>query len=154
MRRVNIASPEFSHDADDPDGFRNGMARFGADLGARHTGATVYELPPGQAICPYHYEHGEEEWLLVLDGRPTLRHPDGSDVLEPLDMVFFERGPGGAHGVRNDTEHEVRVLMFSEVAYPTVTVYPDSDKVGVYTGGDDDLIVQRKSAVDYYEGER
>ena len=41
------------------------------------TGTTVYELPPGQAICPYHYEYGEEEWLLVLSGTPTLRTPDG-----------------------------------------------------------------------------
>ena len=49
------------------------------------TGASVYELPPGQAICPYHYEYGEEEWLLVLDGRPTLRHPEGTDQLDPWD---------------------------------------------------------------------
>ena len=56
---------------------------------------------------------------------------------------------------RVNTEKIVRVLMFSEVRYPTVTVYPDSDKVGVYTeSGDDDLIVPRSSAVDYYEGER
>ena len=87
-------------------------------------------------------------------GRPTLRHPEGSEQLSPFDVVFFQRGPEGAHGIRNETDETVRVLMFSEVAYPTVTVYPDSDKVGVYTGGDDDLIVKRSSGVDYYEGER
>ena len=38
---------------------------------------TVYELPPGQSICPYHYELGDEEWLIVLAGRPTLRTPEG-----------------------------------------------------------------------------
>jgi uncharacterized cupin superfamily protein len=155
MRRANIASPEFSYDDDDPDGFRAGMFRPGPQLGASRTGASVYELPPGQAICPYHYELGEEEWLLVLEGGPTLRHPDGSEQLEPWDTVFFPRGAEGAHGVRNETEDAVRVLMFSEVVTPTATVYPDSDKVGVYTGNkEEDLIAKRSSGVDYYEGER
>ena len=53
------------------------MLRFGPQVGATRTGTSVYELPPGQAICPYHYEYGEEEWLLVLVGRPTLRTPAG-----------------------------------------------------------------------------
>lgn len=154
MKRVNIASPEFSYDAEDPDGFRSGAARLGKLLGAAESGITVYELPPGQAICPYHWECGEEEWLLVLSGNPTLRHPDGSQRLDPWDAVCFRRGPGGAHGVRNETEATARVLMFSTVVVPTATVYPDSDKVGVWTGEPDaDVIVRRGSAVDYYDGE-
>ena len=31
----------------------------------------------GESVCPYHYELTEEEWLIVLDGRPTLRTPEG-----------------------------------------------------------------------------
>jgi uncharacterized cupin superfamily protein len=155
MRRVSITSPEFSYDSEDPEGFRSGLFRLGPDLGAQRTGASVYELPPGQAICPYHYEHGEEEWLMVIEGRPTLRHPDGSEELVPWDVVFFPRGPEGAHGVRNDTDETVRVLMFSEVAYPSVTVYPDSDKIGVYTRDrQDNVMVKRSSGVDYFDGER
>lgn len=93
---------------------------------------------------------------------PTASTPACSDsahrwaprALEPWDTVFFPRGTGGAHGVRNETEDTVRVLMFSEVVMPTATVYPDSDKVGVYTGNkDENLIVKRSSRVDYYEGE-
>jgi uncharacterized cupin superfamily protein len=154
MRRVNIAAPEFSYDTEDPEGFRAGMFRFGKALGAEHLGATVYELPPGQAVCPYHYEHGEEEWLLVIEGKPTLRHPGGTDVLDPWDVVCFPAGPDGAHGIRNETDGSVRVLMFSDVVYPAVTIYPDSDKVGVFTEGrKDNLIVRRESGVGYYEGE-
>jgi uncharacterized cupin superfamily protein len=155
MRRVNIASPEFRYDADDPEGFRSGMFRFGKGVGASRLGATVYELPPGQSICPYHYEYGEEEWLLVLDGRPTVRHPEGSEELGPWDVVCFPRGPEGAHRVLNDTQDAVRVLMFSEIVYPTATVYPDSDKIGIWTGNkDDDLLTPRSGGVDYFEGER
>jgi uncharacterized cupin superfamily protein len=155
MRRVNLADPAFSYDDDDPDGFRSGMARLGRQLGAQQTGASLYELAPGQALCPYHYEYGEEEWLLVLSGRPSLRDPDGTHELEELDTVFFPRGAAGAHQVRNDSDGPVRVLMWSAVVHPSATVYPDSDKIGVWTGDrGDDVIVERSSNVDYWHGER
>jgi uncharacterized cupin superfamily protein len=154
MRRVNLTAPDFTYDADDPDGFRAGKFRFGPLLGADRLGATLYELPPGQALCPYHYEYGEEEWLLVLAGRATVRHPGGTDVLEPLDVVCFPRGPEGAHQVRNDTDDTVRVLLWSEVTVPTATVYPDSGKVGIWTGNaDDDVMARKTDAVGYYDGE-
>jgi uncharacterized cupin superfamily protein len=154
MKRTSIADPEITYDEADPDGFRAGMFRIGALLGAKRTGASVYELPPGQALCPYHYECGEEEWLLVLDGEAAVRHPEGTHVLRTGDVAFFETGPAGAHQVRNDSDLTVRVLMWSEVVVPTATVYPDSDKVGVWTGNeDDDVLVRRSSRVDYYDGE-
>jgi uncharacterized cupin superfamily protein len=154
MRLLNIATPEFAFDPEDPDGFRAGMARLGKPLGAAESGVTIYELPPGQAICPYHYEVGEEEWLLVLEGTPTLRHPEGSETLGPWDVALFPRGPEGAHGIRNESGETARVLMFSTVVHPTATVYPDSDKVGIWTGNpDDDVMVRKDSNVGYYDGE-
>ncbi len=154
MRRVNLSEPTFSYDDDDPEGMRAGMFRFGSKLGAKDTGASLYELAPGQALCPYHYEYGEEEWLLVVAGRPTVRDPDGAHELEPWDVVFFPRGPEGAHQVRNDSAQIVRVLLWSNVVVPTATVYPDSDKIGIWTGNRaDDLMVRRSSGVPYFDGE-
>jgi uncharacterized cupin superfamily protein len=154
MLRINIGSPEFEYDSGDPPGFRAGMFRFGPRLAAAQLGATVYELPPGQAVCPYHYEYAEEEWLVVLEGRPSVRHPEGTDQLEPWDAVCFPTGPEGAHTIRNDTGETARVLMFSTVKYPAATVYPDSDKIGIWTGNkSDDVMTPRSSAVDYWFGE-
>lgn len=154
MQRINIAHPEFEYDGADPEGFRAGMARLGKLLGAEESGISVYDVPPGQSICPYHYEVGEEEWLLVLEGEPTLRHPEGSDTLAPWDVVCFPRGPEGAHKVSNETRAPARVLMFSTVVNPTATIYPDSDKVGVWTGDPEtEVLVRRESAVGYYDGE-
>jgi uncharacterized cupin superfamily protein len=154
MQRVNIADPSFRYDSDDPEGFRAGLFRFGTQLGAKDTGTSVYELPPEQSICPYHYEYGEEEWALVLQGRPTLRTPDGTEQLQPFDVVFFPMGPAGAHQIRNDTDEPARVLMWSTVVVPTATAYPDSDKVGIWTGvKEEDVMVVRSSNVDYYHGE-
>jgi uncharacterized cupin superfamily protein len=154
MQRINISDPEFTFDPDDPEGFRSGLFRYGTLIGMTKLGASVYDLPPGQAICPYHYEYGEEEALLVLEGRPTLRHPGGTEQLGPWDAVAFPEGPEGAHAVRNDTSEGVRVLMFSTIALPGATVYPDSDKVGIWTGNEDDTVmVHRTSKVDYFDGE-
>lgn len=64
------------------------------------------------------------------------------------------KGPEGAHGIRNETEETARVLMFSTVVVPTATVYPDSDKVGIWTGDPTaDVVVRRESKVDYFDGE-
>ncbi len=154
MNPVDLSDPTFDYDPTDPEGFRAGMFRFGRQVGAKQTGASVYELPPGQAVCPYHYEHGEEEWALVLAGRPTLRTPEGTRQLEPMSMVFFPMGPQGAHQIRNDTDSTARVLMWSTVNFPTATVYPDSDKIGIWTGDKaDNVMVERSSNVGYYHGE-
>ena len=154
MRRISISNPEFTYEGDDPEGFRSGMLRFGAQLGAKETGASVYELPPGQSVCPYHYEYGEEEWVLVLEGRPTVRTPEETEQVDPFDVVFFPKGPEGAHQIRNDTGDTVRILMWGTVVYPTASAYPDSGKVGVWTGDkSEDLIVERSSKVDYFHGE-
>jgi uncharacterized cupin superfamily protein len=154
MRHLNISNPDFSFDPDDPEGFGAGMFRLGPLVGAEHTGTTIYELPPGQLLCPYHYEYGEEEWVLVLQGRPFLRTPEGTEQLEPLDIAFFPRGPEGAHQIGNRTDEPARVMMWSNAVLPTVSCYPDSDKVGVWTGDkSEDLMVERSSGVDYYRGE-
>jgi uncharacterized cupin superfamily protein len=154
MRRVNLSQATFEYDPEDPERFRAGLASFGKQVGARDSGASLYEVPPGQSICPYHYEYGEEEWLLVLEGRPTLRTPDGEQALDPQELAFFPKGPDGAHEVRNDTGATVRVLMWSTVVEPTVTAYPDSDKVGIWTGVEgENVMVHRSAHVGYYDGE-
>jgi uncharacterized cupin superfamily protein len=154
VRRVNLFSAELARDADDPPGYEAGYVRLGPLLDATKIGATIYELGPGQSNCPYHYEYGCEEWLLVVEGRPTIRHPGGEDELEPGDLVCFPEGPEGAHKVTNGTEESVRVMILSTKGDPAAAVYPDSDKIGIWTGNDaDQLIVRRESGVDYWDRE-
>ena len=154
MQRISLTNPAFEYDDDDPPGMRSGLHRFGKQVGAEQTGTSFYELPPGQALCPYHYEYGEEEWLLVVAGRPSVRDPEGTHALAPWDVVFFPRGPAGAHQIRNDVDEPALVLMWSAVVHPAATVYPDSDKIAVWTGNpDDNLIAPRSAGVDYFRGE-
>ena len=149
LRQANLAAIECEPRPQLPDGFRRSSTRIGAALGAERTGLSVYELPPGQAVSPYHYEDPGEEWLLVVSGRPTLRHPGGEEELEPWDLVFFPPGPVGAHFVRNDGESTARVAMFSSSSAAGAVVYPDSDMVWMWTAdGAVDIVVERSSAAD------
>ena len=45
--------------------------------------------------------------------------------------------------------------MFSSGREPAVAVYPDSDKIGVWTGNPDDKLMLKRAdgQVDYWEGE-
>ena len=44
--------------------------------------------------------------------------------------------------------------MFSTRAEVAVAVYPDSGKIGIFTGNrEDDVMVRKSSNVDYYDGE-
>jgi uncharacterized cupin superfamily protein len=131
MRRFNVFDPEFTYDGGRPEGYKAGSARMGPAIGSSRVAATVYELPPGESTWPYHYEYGSEEWLLVLEGTPTLRHADGEDVLEPGDLVCFPNGPEGAHKVTNNSDAAARLIIVSTYERPAVAVFPDSDKLGV-----------------------
>ena len=127
MRRFNLSGAEIQFDDDDPEGYHAGYFRVGTALGAAMLGATLYELPPGQSNCPYHYEYGNEEWVLVLDGRLTVRHPEGEVELErggspaspsaptaPTSSPTAARRPAASCGLHHGE--------------PSVAVYPDSDK--------------------------
>jgi uncharacterized cupin superfamily protein len=95
-------------------------------------------VQPGQQ-SPYHWHYGEEEVLVCVAGRPTLRTPDGERVLEPWDCAWFPRGERGAHQVRNDSDEVARVVIFSSLADPEVAVYPDTGRIGVFAGWSSDL---------------
>ena len=139
-------------DEQEPDGYRAPFARVGRELGAERLAASVVLLHQGQAVCPYHYEHGEEEWLVVLSGTPTVRTPRGEEVLEAGDVMAFPRGPSGAHKIANTAAEPARVLIVAEHTAIAATTYEDSDKIGVI-GSDGFLLFQRADAVDYWHGE-
>jgi len=147
---ANLFDPEFTYDEGDPPGYHAGYRRFGPLVGGELLGLSLYELPPGQSICPYHYELGDEEWLIVIAGRPTLRTPEGEFSLGPWDTVCFPEGPDGAHKLTNHTEEALQVALLSTRRLPSVAIYPDSNKIGVWPPG---KLFRLDDAVEYFEGE-
>lgn len=150
MNRFNVLTGELDHQSA-REGYRwRGARGVGARLGAERIGASIFELEDGELSFPYHFHHGVEEWIYVIAGSPRLRTPGGERVLRTGDLVSFPAGPEGAHTVRGPG----RVMMLSANQEPSISVYPDSDKLGTRPADDGDrLNFRRTDAVDYWEGE-
>jgi uncharacterized cupin superfamily protein len=153
---INIENPQFD-DIRDQEGFRANRARLGRQSGAQRLGLSLWEVPPGQAAYPYHAHLTEEEILVVIEGRPSLRTPDGWREMETGEVVVFERGESGAHQIVNRTEDQVRFLAASTGGEPDIVIQPDSGKVGAFErrpeGGGLRVWFRREDARDYYDGE-
>jgi uncharacterized cupin superfamily protein len=106
-------------------------ARLGELAGAEHLGLTVYELAPGEGMH-FHYHLQREELLVVLAGTVALKTAKGWQDVGEGEVVAFPRGERGAHGYENRTKERVRLLMFSEQNAPNVSIYPDTNEVGIY----------------------
>jgi uncharacterized cupin superfamily protein len=153
---ANLNEPDFDDNRDTP-GFTRRRARLGRQAGAERLGLSLFELPPGQAAYPYHYHLGEEELLVILEGSPSMRGPDGWSELSEGDVLSFPVGEGGGHQLANRGEGRVRFLAISTGGAPDLVVYPDSDKLGAFQrlpdGGGLYELYRRSDAVDYMDGE-
>jgi uncharacterized cupin superfamily protein len=143
MPDANVFEPEW--DAEGPDPFRGRIMRVGHHAGGAELGATLYELDPGGAVSPYHLHHGNEEMLVVLDGRPSLRTPAGTRELAPGSVVAFPRGKDGAHRVFNPSEERARVLIVSTMNFPEVAEHVDTGTVLAITEASQALAFPRGS---------
>jgi uncharacterized cupin superfamily protein len=153
---ANIYEPDFERD-ERPPGFQVRRARLGYELGTELIGCSLWELPPGEAAYPYHFHYADEELIVVLRGRPTLRTPDAIRELTEGEAVSFPVGEAGAHQLRNDTDADVTFISISSSGRPDVVVYPDSGKIGVGErlprGGGLREFFRRETAVDYWDRE-
>jgi len=155
-RPPNIEEPAWDEPRD-RDGFRTRRARIGRALGTERLGASLWEIPPGEAAYPYHWHLAEEELLVVLAGAPSMRTPDGWRDLRRGDVVSFPRGARGAHQLVNRTDEPVRFLALSTNGEPDIVLYPDSRKLGAAErlprGGGLSEYFRLADGVDYWEGE-
>ncbi|HEX3512239.1 MAG TPA: cupin domain-containing protein [Solirubrobacteraceae bacterium] len=153
----NINEPRFDEPREHP-GFRAQRSRIGRHAGSRRLGASLWEVPPGEAAYPYHYHLGEEELLVILQGRPSLRTAQGWREVEEGEVLSFPRGEEGGHQLVNRTDGVVRFLAVSTQGDPDLVVYPDSGKLGAFerlpAGGGINALYRIADAVDYYDGEQ
>jgi len=154
---VNLNNPDFDEPRLEADGFHCLRARLGRQAGAQRLGASLWELPPGQAAYPYHAHLAEEEMIIVLSGSPHLRTPDGWRELAEGEVVSFPRGEQGAHQLVNRSEETVRFLALSTSDEPDIVLYLDSGKVGAFErrpdGGGLRMFFRGADEVGYWDGE-
>src|SRR5919201_6581574 len=104
---ANVFEPEFDGEQQRP-GFTYRRAQLGRQAGAERLGASLYEIPPGQATFPYHQHTANEEILIVVSGRLALRTPEGWRDLDEGDVVAFPVGERGAHQIANRSPDTAR----------------------------------------------
>lgn len=154
---TSINDPVFDEPREHP-GFRCSRARVSRQAGSERLGLSLWELPPGEAAYPYHYHLAEEELVVVLDGQPSLRTPEGWRDLKEGEVVAFLRGEDGGHQLVNRTQKTVRFLAFSTSGEPDIVIYPDSRKLGAFErlpdGGGLRTMFRMADTVGYHEGEQ
>lgn len=153
MRRAALFAA-LAYDSSDPAGYRSAASHLTKLIGGRELAVKTFEVPPGESLCPYHYEY-VEEWLIVLDGSVVVRTPEGEEEAVAGNAVCFPAGPEGAHKLTNRGDAPARFVMFSSAHEPSVAVYPDSGKIGIWPGREEDVVMLRRTDghVDYYDGE-
>jgi uncharacterized cupin superfamily protein len=148
VRRLNLLDMDASEWSHGPmrNGYRWRSSGVGRLLGATRIGGSLYDLGDGERTFPCHFHYGMEEWLIVVDGTPTLRRQWYERELRAGDVVCFPVGPEGAHQVRGPGT----VLILSATHSPEVIEYVDSGKIAVRPPG---KTFRADSEVDYWEGE-
>ena len=157
----NVFEPRFDAEQDEAP-FTWRRSRLGRQAGCEKLGASLFELPPGASSFPLHVHHANEELIVVIAGRPTLRTLDGERELAPGEVVAFPSGRRGAHRIDNRSGEPVRFLIVSTMIAPEVNEYPDSGKVWVRDfapgaeGSDDslDVLARPDPDLEYLDGER
>jgi uncharacterized cupin superfamily protein len=145
VRRFNVLSPQLN-ESSERDGYRWRAAQVGEALGGEEIGARLYMLEDGERSAPYHFHHGVEEWLIVVDGTPRVRTPHGERALERGDVLCFPVGPDGAHEVTGPGS----VLMLSTKREPEVVEYPERGKIELRPSG---RVFRKADAVELWEEE-
>jgi uncharacterized cupin superfamily protein len=153
VKVFNLHGDEWNR-TEEREGWRSKDGWVGRRIGAELIGGSVYELEAGDRLWPYHTHHANEEWLIVVRGEPTLRTPEGEQVLREGDVVCFPRGKHGAHQVINRTDSAIRVLMLSTLIAPDVIEYIDTGKVfSRSVSGEQIMMGKPGPTLDYWEGE-
>jgi uncharacterized cupin superfamily protein len=156
----NVFEPDWDAEQDRPP-FTWRRARLGRQAGSEKLGASLFDVPPGASSFPLHVHHANEEMVVVLSGRPTLRTLDGERELEPGELVACPTGRAGAHRIDNRSDEPVRLLVLSTMIGPDVVEYPDTGRVwgrtnvpGLDAGPEDTQVMGRAGEeIDYLEGE-
>lgn len=136
--------------------------QLGLPAGARGLGASLMELPSGKAAWPVHFHCANEEAIFVIQGTGQVTIGGEKVAIRAGDYVSFPAGPEFAHQIYNDSGGPLVYLALSTMLPTDISVYPDSDKIGVFGGAApggprNDRYVsgffRRGEAVDYWDGE-
>jgi len=100
---------------------------LGDVFGLKNFGVNLTRLAPGAVSALRHAHSRQDEFVYVLQGRPTLHTDAGRTGLEPGMCAGFRAGTGDAHRLVNETEEDVVYLEVGDRTAGDEGSYPDDD---------------------------
>ena len=151
INRINFDELEVDRFDDLNDKYRAVMYEAGLPIGARKLGYRFVTLEPGAKFCPMHSHAAEEEMVLVWDGAPSIRTPQGEFECRRGDVIAFPVGTAGTHQLGNRSAAPCTLFVLGNEEAHEVAYYPDSNKVLVFHPRR--LMLRGEPDLDYYDGE-
>ena len=90
-------------------------------------GVNLTRLKPGAESALRHAHTKQDEFVYILEGRPTLITDAGEAPLEPGMCAGFKAGTGDGHHLVNRTDEEVLYLEIGDRTAGDSAGYPDDD---------------------------
>ena len=106
---------------------------LGDAFGLANFGVNLTTLAPGAMSALRHAHAVQDEFVYVIEGRPTLYTDRGATVLSPGSCAGFRAGSGDAHHLVNETDTRVVYLEVGDRMPGDSASYPDDDLVAVAT---------------------
>src|SRR4051794_28975792 len=96
-------------------------------FGLRNFGVNLTRLAPSAVSSLRHAHTRQDEFIYVLQGRPTLQTDEGRTQLSPGMCAGFKAGTGNAHRLLNETDRDVMYLEIGDRTAGDEGHYPDDD---------------------------
>jgi uncharacterized cupin superfamily protein len=101
--------------------------RLGPLLGLTQFGVSIARLEPGAWSSQRHWHENEDEFLYVMEGRPTLVTDQGEQELEPGMVAGFPAGTPNGHHLINKSDRPALVLVVGTSAASDRAHYSEAD---------------------------
>jgi uncharacterized cupin superfamily protein len=122
------------------------------DLSKRHPFDLEWNrVPPGKANFPYHAHSAQWELYLVISGKGSVRHKDGTTEVTPGDAFIF--GPDEPHQLSNPGQEDFIYYVIADNPIGESSHFPDSGKWKVNKSSAADRVVVKGKETDYFDGE-
>ena len=104
-------------------------------FGLTNFGVNLTRLRPGGISALRHAHTKQDEFVYILEGRPTLHTDEGRTRLEPGMCAGFKAGTGNGHCLINETKTDVVYLEIGDRTPGDEGSYPDDDLKAALVGG-------------------
>ena len=103
-------------------------------FGLTNFGVNLTRLAPGAMSALRHAHTRQDEFVYILEGRPTLHTDEGHTALAPGMCAGFKAGTGNGHRLFNETAEDVVYLEIGDRTDGDEASYPDEDLKALRVG--------------------